>query len=306
MTHILTKKIDRIQADRIEPTAFNNEDPMPTALVITTAGINCDLELAHAFEAAGAKVRFLHLNQLMADPSLLDEFELIGLPGGFSYGDAVAAGRIAAQLMRKTLYPALLRTLERGVPMIAPCNGFQIAAQVGLLPGPAPAPGGESESNPERSVARIPEAPRPSVTLADNASARFIDRWVRIEIPTNTRCIWTQGLEIGSAARMLPIAHCEGRFIPESEELLSQLDAGGQIAVRYAADDNPNGSVGDVAGICDSTGLILGLMPHPERYTRWTQHPWWTRLDESDRQGDAPGLRMFRNAVAHAARLATV
>src|SRR5262245_47448521 len=108
----------------------------PSALVITTAGINCDEELAHAFSLAGAAPRFVHLNLLMDDPAIIDQFDLIGLPGGFSYGDAIAAGRIAAQLMRRTLYPAFVRAIERGTPIIAPCNGFQIAAQMGLLPGP--------------------------------------------------------------------------------------------------------------------------------------------------------------------------
>jgi phosphoribosylformylglycinamidine synthase I len=265
---------------------------MPRALIITTAGINCDGELAASFEQAGAEARFLHLNELMADPGLIGGFDLIGLPGGFAHGDAVAAGRIAAQLIRRRLYPAFVRALERGVPMIAPCNGFQIALQVGLLPGPV-----EGEAWPE-------QAPPAIAALATNSSARFIDRWVKIEIPAGTRCIWTQGLAVDDQTGLLPIAHGEGRFIPQSDELLRRLESTGQIAVRYAADDNPNGSVGNVAGICDSTGLFFGLMPHPERYTRWTQHPWWTRLDEENRRGDPPGLAMFRNAVAHATRVA--
>jgi phosphoribosylformylglycinamidine synthase len=262
---------------------------MPRALIITTAGINCDRELAASFEQAGAEARFVHLNELMADPPLIDDFDLIGLPGGFAHGDAVAAGRIAAQLIRRRLYPALVRALQRGAPMIAPCNGFQIAVQVGLLPGPA-----EGEAWPA-------QPPRPTVALADNSSARFIDRWVKIEIPSRTRCVWTRGLEINDHSGFLPIAHGEGRFVAQSDEVLHRLEASGQIAVRYAAADNPNGSQGNVAGICDATGLIFGLMPHPERYTRWTQHPRWTRLDEHDRRGDPPGLAMFRNAVAHAA-----
>ena len=267
---------------------------MPTALIITTAGINCDRELARAFELAGAQTESRHLNELMAEPSLIDRFDLIGLPGGFSYGDAVAAGRVAAQLMRQTLYPAFIRAIERGVPMIAPCNGFQMAVQIGLLPGPEP---GQN----------WPDAPaRPCVTLAPNASARYVDRWTRIEIPSNTRCVWTAGLDMDDRAALLPIAHGEGRFIPESRELLQRLETNGQIAVRYAADDNPNGSIGDVAGICDASGLVFGLMPHPERYTRWTHHPRWTRLDDDAMTGDAPGLRMFRSAVAHARQAAAV
>lgn len=259
---------------------------MPNALIITAAGINCDHELAHAFALAGAAPRFMHLNRLMASPELIDDFDLIGLPGGFSYGDAVAAGRIAAQLMRRTLYSALVHAIERGVPIIAPCNGFQIAVQVGLLPGP------ESGLWPD-------EPPKPTMALAQNESARFIDRWCRINIPDNTRCIWTQGISMSVETNLLPIAHGEGRLVAD-RTLIDHLADNGQIAVRYAADDNPNGSIDDIAGICDASGLFFGLMPHPERYTRWTQHPFWTRLDQSQIDSEPLGLAMFRNAVSFA------
>jgi phosphoribosylformylglycinamidine synthase len=259
------------------------------ALIITTAGINCDAELAEAFALAGAEPEPVHLNRLLREPTIVDRYQLIGLPGGFSYGDAVAAGRIAAQLMRQSLYPAFVAALRRGVPMIAPCNGFQIATQIGLLPGPA-----DGDDWPAA-------APTPNVTLAPNESARFIDRWTRVEVPANTRCVWTKDLDLRASTDLLPIAHVQGRFIPQSPELLAALETRGQIAVRYAADDNPNGSVGAVAGICDTTGLVFGLMPHPERYTRWTQHPWWTRLAADERTGDPPGLAMFRSAVRWAA-----
>ncbi|MCZ6834790.1 MAG: phosphoribosylformylglycinamidine synthase subunit PurQ [Planctomycetota bacterium] len=264
---------------------------MPTALVITTAGINCDLELRHAFEMAGANVESIHLNTLMKDPDRIDEFDLIGLPGGFSYGDAIAAGRISAQLMRQKLYTTFIKAIDRGVPIFAPCNGFQMVAQMGLVPGPEIV----GQSWPET-------APTPKVTLAENAKARFVDRWVNVEIPADTRCIWTQGLDVSEAALMLPIAHGEGRFIAESDDLLQYMEENGQIAIRYASDDNPNGSMGDIAGICDSTGLVFGLMPHPERYTRWTQHPFWTSLDAEATQEEPLGLKMFRNAVAHASQ----
>lgn len=260
---------------------------MPNALIITAAGINCDRELAHAFELAGAEPQFIQLSRLMKSPELVDEFDLIGLPGGFSYGDAVAAGRIAAQLMRRTLYGALVGAIERGVPIIAPCNGFQIAVQVGLLPGPA------DGIWPER-------PPSPTVALAPNDSAQFIDRWCRVELPSDTRCIWTRGLSLSPSTAMFPIAHGEGRLMSNDAALIDRLAGNGQVAVRYAANDNPNGSLGDIAGVCDASGLFLGLMPHPERYTRWTHHPFWTRLAESEMVGDPPGLAMFRNAVEHA------
>jgi phosphoribosylformylglycinamidine synthase I len=259
--------------------------PSPRALIVTTAGINCDRELAHAFDLAGAQPEFVHLNKLMNDPRLIEAFNLIGLPGGFGYGDAIAAGRIAAQLMRRTLYSSFVRAIERGVPIIAPCNGFQTMVQMGLLPGPAI---GEA----------WPSAPpRPSVALTTNESARFIDRWCGVEIPASTHCIWTQGIELETTTGLLPIAHGEGRFVPESDDLLHRLEDAGQVALRFAANDNPNGSAGHIAGICDSTGLVFGLMPHPERYTSWTQHPFWTRLSRHEMVGEPLGLRMFRNAV---------
>ena len=256
----------------------------PQALILTAPGINCDDELCEAFDLAGASPLRIHINRLSENPSLLDEADLIGLPGGFSYGDAVAAGRIASQLIRSHLWAGLMSAVERGVPMIAPCNGFQIAVQSGLLPGPS------------ADVSWPASPPAADVALVDNESARFIDRWVEVEYPTDTVCVWTRGLTSGPGTSLLPIAHGEGRFVGGGH--LRQLEEAGQIAVRYAKHDNPNGSDGDVAGICDASGLILGLMPHPERYTRWTQHPYWTRLDEAHRQADTPGLAMFRNAVS--------
>jgi phosphoribosylformylglycinamidine synthase subunit PurQ / glutaminase len=259
---------------------------VPT-LVITAPGINCDLELCRAFEAAGAKVETVHLERLMREPSLIDRFRLIGLPGGFSYGDDIAAGRVMAQLIRQSIYPALAAAIERGVPMITPCNGFQIAVQSGLLPGP-------DAGTP------WPEEPAaPSVALTQNAQARFNDAWTRFEIPANTRCVWTRGVTCAPGTDLLPCAHGEGRFVAD-EEMIAQLEANGQVAVRYAANENFNGSMKAIAGICDTTGLVFGLMPHPERYTRWSQHPTWTRLDPSVRQGETPGLQMFRAAVRHA------
>ena len=260
----------------------------PNAIVITTAGINCDQELARAFELAGATPHFVHLNELLAQPDRIDDFDLIGLPGGFSYGDAIAAGRIAAQLMRRALYPAFVRAIEGGTPIIAPCNGFQMAVQMGLLPGPE-----HGQPWPE-------DPPRPTLALSNNASARFIDRWCRMEIPNHTRCIWTRDIDsLSELSALLPIAHGEGRFVPESDQLIDRLESAGQIAIRYAGDDNPNGSTANIAGICDATGLVLGLMPHPERFTQWTQHPWWTRLNDQQLHEEPLGLRMFRNAVAY-------
>jgi phosphoribosylformylglycinamidine synthase len=190
--------------------------------------------------------------------------------------------------MRETLYPKFVDALRRGVPMIAPCNGFQISVQLGLLPGPTP--GSDWEES----------APTPTVALAQNDSARFIDKWVQFQVPSNTRCIWTKNIEFSSENAVIPIAHGEGRFVPASDSVMQEIEESGRVACRYGASDNPNGSVGDVMGICDASGLVLGLMPHPERFLRWTQHPTWTRLSQEDRKGDPLGLQMFKNAVKHA------
>lgn len=257
------------------------------ALVITAPGSNCDLELCEAFTLAGCEVQSELLVRLSRDPSQIDRFDLIGLPGGFSYGDDIAAGRIMAALIRESIYPALAAAIQRGVPMITPCNGFQIAVQAGLLPGPA---AGEPWSS-------VPT--EPCVALAQNATARFNDIWTTMEIPTGTRCVWTRGLETTVDSAVLPCAHGEGRFVAD-EETIALLEANGQIAVRYGERDHFNGSMNRIAGICDSTGLVFGLMPHPERYLHWTQHPRWTRLTEAERSVVPPGLQMFQNAVEHA------
>ncbi len=260
------------------PSTMDGMSTRPQAIVLTAPGINCDLELAEAFELAGAAAERVHVNAVAADPSILERADLIGLPGGFSYGDAIAAGRILAVMLRSTIIDGLHAAIDRGVPMIAPCNGFQIATQAGLLPGPWP-------DGPARTEA----------ALLENDGGRFVDRWVRVEYPAS-RCIWTRDLTGDDATMVLPIAHGEGRFHADAT-VMTRLEAEGRIAVRYAADDDPNGSCGHVAGICDDTGLVLGLMPHPERYLHWTQHPCWTR--GASGQDDPPGLQMFRRAVQH-------
>lgn len=247
----------------------------PHALIIRTAGTNCDRELAHAFELAGAAVVVSHLNILLEDPCQIDRADIIGLPGGFSYGDDIAAGRIFAEQLRHRLIEPLRAAIQRSVPIIGICNGFQVLIKMGLLPNP--------------------ESGRQQATLAVNTSGRFVARWVPLDVPKETVCVWTKGL----SSLQLPIAHGEGRFVPASGERLEQWRLAGQIAIRYGQADNPNGSAGDVAGICDPSGVVLGLMPHPERYTHPTHHPSWTRFG-ADVLGQVPGgLRIIRNAVEH-------
>lgn len=247
----------------------------PTALIIRTAGTNCDRELAHAFELAGCETATLHLNELIDDPDRIGAFDLIGFPGGFSYGDDIAAGRILANRIRHRLWEPLRAAAARGVPMIGICNGFQVMVKMGLLPDPA--------------------LGRQTLTLADNTSGRFIDKWVPMVVDPESVCIWTKGLDTFD----LPIAHGEGRLACADDGVLDQLKQNKQIALRYAPGQNPNGSIDDIAGLCDPTGTILGLMPHPERFTDPTHHPTWTRQSDDWLTTTTAGLRFFQNAVEH-------
>ncbi len=259
---------------------------MPRAIVIRAEGINCDEEMVRGFQLAGADADLVHLGRLASDPRQLDDYDLVGFPGGFSYGDDIASGRILGARLRDRLYPALRDAAARGCPMIGICNGFQAMIQAGLLPGGESVGASGDPAGP----------PPPTLALCDNASGRYEDRWVGVEPELTSPCVWTRGLlEFSREMRMLPVGHGEGRLIFDSPKALEQLERGGQIALRYR--ENFNGSEGAVAGVCDPTGRIFGLMPHPDRFLDWTRHPYWTRLDESQRQGDPPGLRMFRSAV---------
>lgn len=263
---------------------------MTRAIVIRASGTNCDGEMLRAFELAGAKAELVPLDRVVRDPSMLEGFDLVGIPGGFSYGDDIASGRIFAMRLRETVYPALRAAAQRGCPMIGACNGFQVLVQVGLLPGPA-----TGESWPEGS------APAQRVALTDNQDARFHDRWVGVKYEPRSVCIWTRGLTEAFPdapehdVHQLPVAHGEGRFVTSDARVLPELEAAGQVALRYT--DNYNGSEGAVAGICDASGRIFGLMPHPERYLDWMRHPYWTLLSADLRKRPTPGLLMFRNAV---------
>lgn len=263
-------------------------DARPLVLVIRTAGTNCDLEMVRAFEIAGARARRVHMDRLIEDPSVLDDVDLLGFAGGFSYGDDCGAGRVQAVRTRHRLWEPLRDAAERGVCMIGACNGFQMMVQVGLLPGPAPG----------RSWGEV-EGPLPTtIGLADNVSGRYEDRWAHAEVPANTVCVWTKDLpsRFPPEHMLFPCAHGEGRVVM-TEAQLGGLESSGQIAIRYAEGENFNGSVGRVAGVCDATGRIFGLMPHPERFLSWEHHAWGTRLTAHEKRGDTFGIAMFRNAV---------
>ena len=212
----------------------------------------------------------MHVNQLRQSPQLLKNFQFLAIPGGFSYGDDIAGGRVFANELNNALGDHLHAFVDQGGYAIGICNGFQTLVKSGLLP-------------------RIDGGHEQTVTLTDNTSGRYIDRWVTLTGDPQ-RCAWVPDDE----PIELPVAHAEGRFQAPAE-IRQRLAADHQIAFTYG--DNFNGSDDAIAGICDPSGRVLGLMPHPERFLRWENHPQWTRLSRR-REGD--GVRLFRAAVRHA------
>jgi phosphoribosylformylglycinamidine synthase I len=249
----------------------------PSVLLLRGPGTNCDAEAAFAFERAGATVHPVHIHELRGRPRLLKQHQILLLPGGFSYGDDIAAGRIFASQIQTFLGDAVreFRTAEKLVLGI--CNGFQVLVKAGLLVPP--------------------DEDGPLVTLAHNTHGRFETRWVHLEV-TPGPCPFLKGV-----TRMyVPVAHGEGNFVARKEWILQGLQQAGQVVLRYTDPQgrsagfphNPNGSQGDIAGITDVSGRVLGLMPHPERHVLGTQHPRWTR---DGLQPEGEGMPIFRNAV---------
>jgi len=251
------------------------------AVVLRAAGINCDMETEYALELAGAGAQRLHINELIKNKKTLDDFQIIVLPGGFSYGDDVAAGKILANQIIHHLTEQLEKFLEDGKLILGICNGFQVLVKAGLLPGDGAA-GHQGQ-----------------VTITDNDRGKFDDRWVYLA-PQSKRCVFIEQ----DRRIYLPIAHGEGKVVTKDQDTLENLRAGGHIAFKYVDKDgkeggfpvNPNGSVDSIAGLTDSTGRVLGLMPHPERFVRATQHPRWTRMGEKN---DPDGMTIFNNAVEY-------
>lgn len=268
----------------------------PRILVLRAPGTNCDEETAFAFEQAGALAERLHVQRLLEQPRRLLDFQILCFPGGFSYGDDLAAGRILGNLARCQLADVLRQFRDADRLTLGICNGFQILLKTGLLLPDDPSTG-------------------PPATLAWNASGRFEDRWVDLTV-TSDKSVFFRGI----TSMYLPVAHAEGRFVVRDHALLGQLEQRKQIVLKYSGPRtsdggvrypfNPNGALGDIAGISDETGRVCGLMPHPERHLEALQHPRWTRRRW---QGDSmrgaagsavteevgDGLAVFQNAVRY-------
>ncbi len=277
------------------------------AVVLTGFGLNCDVETAHAFELAGAEAHRVHINTLIRGEVNLDQFHILAFGGGFSWGDDHGAGVIQALKLKNHLGEKLQSFVAQKKLIIGICNGFQTLVNIGLLPG-------INQDYETRSVA-----------LTWNDCGNFRDQWVHLTANADSPCIFTQGLDHFE----LPVRHAQGKFVADGE-ILDKLIKTNQVVLRYADRSgqsanqafplNPNGSVDDIAGICDATGHIFGLMPHPEAFNHFTNHPHWatlkekkqrgTSLSEEERQlineGVTPGLKIFMNAVAYMAKMGSI
>ncbi len=260
----------------------------PRVLILRAPGINRDADAGQACELAGGTPTYIHINRLAEGSVRLADYAMLVIPGGFSYGDHLGAGRLLAVDLAHRLADELRAFVADGRPVIGICNGFQVLVKAGVLPGW----GMQAEQAPI------------AVTLTDNASAQFECRWVHLAADPSSPCIFTRGIE---RPIEVPVAHGEGRIAVGSAHDRTALETQHLIALRYvAANDgaaypaNPNGSLGGIAGICNPQGNVLGLMPHPENAVRPHQHPRWTR---EPRRSEGDGLMIFRNAVEYASQL---
>ena len=276
---------------------MSEQDKKVRALVLTGFGINCDSETQYAMSKAGAQADRIHINRLIEecrDGSGLDDYHLLAIDGGFSWADDHGAGVLLGLKLRSHIGRQIEEFIAEGKLVIGICNGFQAMVNMGLLPGFE----GDYRAR--------------TVALTANDCGNFRDDWVCLAVDPGTRCVFTKGLETID----LPIRHGEGKFYAPPETI-KRLKDSGQVVLRYARPDyepaqrefpyNPNGSLDDIAGICDETGRVFGLMPHPEAFHHLTCHPDWTRTtDKIRRQGlghsdwEGHGIKILRNAVRYA------
>lgn len=262
----------------------------PHILVLTGLGINCEEETAYAFEYCGATADIIHVNDLIASKQRMREYQMLMFPGGFSYGDDTGSGKALANRIRNNLQEELARFIEGDRLVLGICNGFQVMANLGLVPAMDGFTG------------------IPTVALEHNASSRYQCRWVDLKIEEKNQSIFLKGID----RLHIPVAHGEGNFYAPQDEL-ERLEAEGHVAMRYIHPDgsraagefpaNPNGSLNDIAALSDATGRIMGMMPHPERGMFFHQRDDWTGLRELARRKnqsipeETDGIAIFRNAV---------
>lgn len=268
------------------------------ALVLTGFGLNCDYETDYSLRQAGADSRRIHINDLIPDASGraehdLDDYHILVFGGGFSWGDDHGAGVLLASRMRTHLGERLSQFIADGKLVLAICNGFQAVVNLGLLPG------------------LDGDYTRREVALINNDCGNFRDDWINLAVNRNSKCVFTRDME----SIELPIRHGEGKLYAD-DSILDRLSRENQIVFQYAGPgmkpalgafpSNPNGSLMDIAGICDPTGRVMGMMPHPEAYNHWTNHPNWTQKERelklsnvSDRVREGEGMKIFRNAVRY-------
>jgi len=253
----------------------------PKTLILTGYGLNTDYELQHAFRLAGAEAERVHLNDLIDGRCRLMDYDILALPGGFAFADDLGGGKVLAQRINTHLLEDLLRFIEDERLVFSTCNGFQVLAKLGLLP-------------------RLSSKREQEVTLTFNDSGKFENRWVYLKANQSSPSVFTKNIE----KMYLPVRHGEGKFVVRDDNVLNSLKANEQIVLTYCDENgnpagypyNPNGSVADIAGVCDPTGRIFGLMPHPEAYLYKYNHPRWTRGDVPE---EGMGLQIFQNAVEY-------
>jgi phosphoribosylformylglycinamidine synthase I len=262
----------------------------PPVLILHATGTNRDWEAARACDTAGAASEIVHVNQLISGERRLADYRMLVLPGGFSYGDDLGAGKVWAILLRYRVADDQAAFVEAGRPVLGICNGFQVLVKSGLLPG-------------TKQAATLDQTSGQAATLTRNDSAHFECRWVYLEPQAGSPCIFTRGL---TESIYCPVAHGEGKFVARDAVALGDIEAQGLVALRYGAPAgmaatypwNPNGSAANIAGICNPSGTVFGLMPHPEDHVLAEQHP---RYQRGERGG--LGLALFANGVRYASQL---
>lgn len=268
------------------------------ALVLTGYGLNCDYETDFSLKVAGAHPERVHINELIASGkkngrAKLSDYHILVLGGGFSWADDHGAGVIMAAKLRYNIGEEIENFISEGKLIIGICNGFQALVNLGLLPGFK----GDYRSR--------------KVALTYNDCGNFVDAWVRLKVREDTVCVFTRGI----STLDLPVRHGEGKFYAEGETI-NRLISENQVALQYADNNgnpaqgawplNPNGSLSDIAGICDATGRVFGIMPHPEAYNHYTNHPDWvlrreklTRMGKEIESEEGEGITIFRNGIEY-------